>query len=131
MVATLNIAGESAGTKKRCREFSIPIIATATATVSRNGHITRVRLAVSASLPGTDANSGANVRVIGSANTMPRTTKVPVARTSALMTRLPSRQAGSRPSSASRRVNVGMNAAVIAPSAKRSRTRLGTRNATL
>ena len=37
MVATLNIAGDSDGMKKRRSEFSIPIIATATATVVRNG----------------------------------------------------------------------------------------------
>ena len=47
------------------------------------------------------------------------------------MTRLPSRQAASRPRSVSVRVNVGTKAAVIAPSANRSRSRLGMRNATL
>jgi sRNA-binding protein len=43
----------------------------------------------------------------------------------------PSRHAASLPSRVSVRVNVGTNAALIAPSAKRSRTRLGMRNATL
>ena len=37
IVATLNIAGESAGMKNRRSEFSMPITATATATVVRNG----------------------------------------------------------------------------------------------
>ena len=62
---------------------------------------------------------------------MPRTTRTPVTTSSELMTRLPRRQAASRPRSASVRVKVGTNAAVIAPSANRSRSRLGTRNATL
>ncbi len=39
--------------KNRCSEFSIPIIATATATVVRNGSINRVSSVVSSSLPGT------------------------------------------------------------------------------
>ena len=52
-MATLNIAGDSAGMKNRCSEFSIPIIATATATVVRNGSIIRVSSVVSSSFPGT------------------------------------------------------------------------------
>ena len=41
------------------------------------------------------------------------------------MTRLPRRHAASRPSRGQVRVNVGTNAAVIAPSANRSRTQVG------
>ena len=51
--------------------------------------------------------------------------------TAAVMARRPSRQAASRPSRSSVRLKVGTKAAVIAPSANRSRTRLGRRNATL
>ena len=131
IVATLNIAGDSDGMKNRCSEFSIPIIATATATVVRNGSITRVSSVVSSSLPGTSANSGAMSAVIGPAKRMPRTDNVPVMTSSALMTRLPSRQACSRPRVSRVRVNAGTNAAVIAPSAKRSRSRFGIRKATL
>ena len=129
----MNIAGESAGRKNRCNAFNIPITATATATVVRNGIMIRVSCVVSASFPGTAANSppDAIVRVIGSANTMARTTIAPVATSSALMTRLPRRHAASRPRVWRVFVNVGTKAAVMAPSAKRSRTRLGTRNATL
>ncbi len=47
------------------------------------------------------------------------------------MTRLPSRHALSRPCVVKVALKVGTNAAVIAPSAKRSRSRLGTRKATL
>ena len=53
MFATLNIAGDSAGMKKRCSEFSIPMTAAASATNVRNGSINRVRNTVSSSLPGT------------------------------------------------------------------------------
>ena len=69
--------------------------------------------------------------MIGAAKMIPRTTSAPVTSSSELMTRLPRRQAASRPRSVSVRVKVGTNAAVIAPSANRSRSRLGTRNATL
>ena len=119
--------------KNRCSEFSIPIIATATATVVRNGSINRVSSVVSSSFPGTPANSfpDAMAWVIGPANTTPRTTRTPVATSRALMTRLPSRQALSRPCVVRVAVNVGTNAAVIAPSANRSRRRFGTLNATL
>ena len=56
IVATLNIAGESAGRKKRRSEFNMPIIATATATVVRNGIMIRVSCVVSSSFPGTAVN---------------------------------------------------------------------------
>ena len=130
--ATLNIAGESEGMKKRRRELSIPIIAAAIASVLRKGSMIRVNRVVRASLPGTAANSAStNALVICGANRMPMTTSTPVTIRSAFITRLPSRQAASLPFSVSVRVNVGTNAAVIAPSANRSRSRFGTRNATL
>ena len=47
------------------------------------------------------------------------------------MTRLPRRQADSRPSCVSRRVKVGTKAELMAPSANRSRTRFGILNATM
>ncbi len=131
--ATLNIAGDTAGMKNRCSAFSMPISATATATVVRKGSMMRVSRVVSASLPGTATKSSpdAIALVIGPANRMPSITRTPVTTSRALMTRLPRRHAASRPRVASRRVNVGTKAALIAPSAKRSRTRLGMRNATL
>jgi len=128
---TLNIAGDIAGTKNRCNELSIPISAVATATSARKGNMMRVSETVSSSLPGTSAYAPANAVVIGPAKTIPATTMSPVARSSALTTRFPSRQARSRPSFVSVRVNVGTNAALIAPSANRSRTRFGIRNAML
>ena len=47
------------------------------------------------------------------------------------MMRRPSCQAASRPWPVSVRVNAGTKAALMAPSAKRSRRRLGMRNATV
>ena len=42
-----------AGTKNRCSEFSMPIIAAATATIVRNGNMTRVNVTVISNFPGT------------------------------------------------------------------------------
>ena len=55
MAPTLNIAGESAGRKKWRSEFSMPMKATAAATSTRNGNMTRVSEIVSSSFPGTSA----------------------------------------------------------------------------
>ena len=43
IVTTLNIAGDSAGTKKCPSEFSMPINAAANAAMVRNGSMRRVR----------------------------------------------------------------------------------------
>ena len=55
MMPTLYMAGESAGTKNRFNEFSMPIIVAATATSVRKGRRMRVSSTVSSSLPGTAA----------------------------------------------------------------------------
>jgi hypothetical protein len=55
IVAMLNIAGASAGTKNRFSEFNMPIKTAATATSVRNGSMMRVSRMVSSSLPGTAA----------------------------------------------------------------------------
>ena len=128
---TLNIAGETAGIKNRCSEFSMPISAAASATIVRNGNMMRVSITVSSSLPGTAAYFAANAVVMGQAKTRPIATTASVANTRALITILPRRHARSRPSRVSVRVNVGTNAALIAPSANRSRTRFGILKATL
>ena len=59
IVATLNIAGDSAGMKKRCSALSIAIITAAVATIARNGNMMRVRRIVSSSFPGTSRNPSA------------------------------------------------------------------------
>ena len=52
MVAMLNIAGDSAGMKKRPSALSIPIITTPSAIIVRKGSMMRVSSVVSSSLPG-------------------------------------------------------------------------------
>ena len=128
--ATLNIAGDSAGTKNTLRELSIPMQAAASATSSRNGATMRVSTTVSSNLPGTSVKAPASRCTSGSAKTMAATTSVPVTRINAFSTELPSCQARSRPSMVRALLKVGTSAALIAPSANRSRSRLGTRNAT-
>ncbi len=127
MPATLNIAGDSAGTKKCPREFSIPMNTAATATSVRNGVTMRARKIVSSSFPGTPEKLPAYIDTSGLAKMIARTTITAVTMTSALMTELASRHDRSRPCKVSWRVNVGMKAALIAPSANRSRTRFGMR----
>ena len=86
IVPTLNIAGDSAGMKNRCSEFSMPMRAAATATSVRNGNITRVSETVSSSLPGTAAYRRRTAVGSGAANTIPDHDQTPVASSRALMT---------------------------------------------
>ncbi len=51
----LNIAGDSAGMKKRPSAFSIPIMTTPSAIIVRKGSMMRVSIVVSSSFPGTSA----------------------------------------------------------------------------
>ena len=99
IVATLNIAGDSAGTKNRRSEFSIPIIAAATASMVRNGSMIRVSWVVSSSLPGTrrELPGRARMRDLRREDDPEHDQRSPVTTSSAFMTRLPSRQAASRP----------------------------------
>ena len=92
----------------------------------------RASVTVSSNLPGTMARNLRlrSSRTSGSANTIARITSTPVVTSNALMASLPSRHAEGLPAVVSVPVNVGTNAALIAPSAKRSRSRLGRRNAT-
>ena len=124
---TLSIAGETAGVKNRWSELSIPMHAAAMATRVRKGSMTRVSWTVSSNFPGTAPKSPANSRVRGTTKIMPARTRPPVITIRALINWLPSCQAESRPSVAKRFVKVGTNAALITPSAKRSRIRFGMR----
>ena len=108
----------------------MPIAAAAIATIVRKGSRMRVSCAVSSSFPGTRAKSPAYSATSGRAKTMPSTTSAPVVIARPFTTLLPRRHAPAFPLSESSRVKVGTNAALIAPSANRSRTRFGTRNAT-
>ena len=129
MVATLNIAGDSAGMKNRCSALSIAIITAAMATIARNGNMMRVSRIVSSIFPGTPRNPSAYSRTSGSANRMPATTTAPETRSSTVMTFDASRQAAALSPRRERRVNVGTSAALSAPSANKSRSTFGRRNA--
>ena len=94
MKTTLYIAGANAGMKNRCRAFSMPMNAAATAISSRNGMLIRVSAIVSSSLPGTSAYFAAiDPARAGRQRRCPSTTRTPVTTSSALMTCDPSRHA--------------------------------------
>ena len=93
--------------------------------------MTRVSVTVSSSLPGTAAKPGANSLTRTGASHQPTAQIVRRTRPSAQNSCRPSVQASASPWVLSACVKVGTNAEDIAPSAKRSRSRLGMRNATL
>ncbi len=97
-VAMLNIAGDRAGMKKRPSALSMPIITTASAIIVRNGSMMRVSSVVSSNFPGIRRYSGeTNHRTSSGARNHPISTHASVTTASALMTRLPRRQAAARP----------------------------------
>src|SRR5262245_35598613 len=96
----------------------------------RNGIMIRDSQTVSAICPGIATYSLVTKRpTSGSAKMMPITTRTPVISSSALVALTPRRIADGLPSVVRRRVKVGTNAALITPSANRSRSRFGTRKA--
>jgi hypothetical protein len=119
----------SAGTPKLPLAFSAAIACAANATSSRNGNMIRVSSTVSANLPGTCSNPGANSRTNCGLKIIPNTQSGPTTRTTAVATRLESWDASRFPSPASERVKTGTSADDSAPSAKRLRVRLGMRKA--
>ena len=132
IVATLNIAGDSAGMKNRCSEFSMPMNAAASATNVRNGSMIRVRNTVSSSLPGTSRYAPAKSADERLGEDDPEDDER-AGDDDQCVDDVGCRAATPSPcpSVVRCRVNVGTNALLIAPSAKRSRTRLGMRKATL
>ena len=128
-MATLNIAGDSAGMKKRCSALSIAIRTAAVVTSARNGNMMRVSRIVSSIFPGTLRNPEAyssherlgedDARDDNERRTISRDVDDVEAR----------RQAAALSPDASDRVNVGTSAALRAPSANRSRRTLGRRKA--
>jgi hypothetical protein len=104
--------------------------AAATATSSRNGMLIRVSEIVSSSLPGSAANAPAYSCASGFAKMIPSKTSTPVTRMRPFTTCDPNRHAAAFPSVLRYRVTVGTNAALIAPSANRSRSSVGMRVAT-
>jgi len=128
---TFMSAGAIAGTANRPRAFSMPIAAAASATSGSIGSITRVSSTVSSILPGTEANPAANARTSHGAASQPIAHSANSTEPSVIMSWRPNAQASSSPRRCSISVNVGTNAEDIAPSANRSRSRFGIRNATL
>ena len=104
--------------------------AAASATRRRNGVMIPVICVVNSSFPGTCPKPGAIQGTRRSAKRMPSRQITETVTRRKLMTRLASRIAASGPCRSWTCVRVGTNAALIAPSAKRSRSRFGIRKAT-
>jgi hypothetical protein len=128
MDPTLKRAGASAGAVKRPCALSIPIATAESETRSRNGIITWVRPAAT---PENSASSpGAMSATTWSAQATPAKTIAPTSTSTSDTTVPASRHAASGPRLRRASAKVGTKALESAPSAKRSRSRLGMRNAT-
>jgi hypothetical protein len=118
-----------AGLPNTLLAFSIPITNAASDTIKMNGNMMRVsstvRSALSASKP------GAKVLTSCVENTMPRMHSAPSTNMVSVATLLASRHAASSPSRAMVLLKVVTKAVESAPSANRSRSRFGMRNATV
>ena len=112
---------------KRSSAFSIPMATAAKETSGRKTIITRVRRMVSSAFPGWSSNPGARSETIGQAKTIPSTTRTPSTTARRVSTRFARAKAACRPPSFCVRAYTGTKAAESAPSAKRSRRRLGIR----
>ena len=98
MVATLNIAGESDGNEEPMQRVQHAHQRDRDGDGRQKRQHDSRQLGRELQLSGTAANSAPAIAwVIGSAKMMPSTTSMPVTSSSALMTRLPRRHAGSRP----------------------------------
>ena len=128
MAPTLKSAGASAGAVKRDWAFSMPMATAESETSSRNGIMIRVRRAANSASSG--PNPGASSRTITGAATSPQSTTPPTTTRTSPTSPLASRRASSLPRFAWASAKVGTNADESAPSAKRSRSRFGMRNAT-
>ncbi len=117
-----------AGTPKRLDALSTPIACAASATRSRNGNIVRVMVTASSSFPGTSAKCGTSHRTSCGAKIIPAAHRLPTTIISAVATRFANRAASSLVRVDRYSVNVGTKALDNAPSANRSRVRLGMRN---
>ena len=117
-----------AGGPNTCFAFSIPITNAASDTSSMNGHMIRVSKIVSAVLSGDQAPHVKSSTSWG-ANTMPSTVTALMKTAVSVATLFASRQADWSPSMAIFFENVVMKAVESAPSANKSRSKFGNRNA--
>ena len=126
---TLNSVDASAGTPNWLHALRTPIACAANATSSRNGNMIRVIVIASANFPGSAVSQpGASSFTNAGLNVTPRTHRMPTMRITAVPTRFARCAASSRRFPARYCEKVGTNAEESAPSAKRSRVRLGMRN---
>ena len=109
--------------------FSMPITNAASDTSKMNGNMIRVSSAVTAALCG--LNPGASTLTSWLENTMPARHSAPSTSTVSVATLFASRQAAPSPSRAMVLLKVVTKAVDSAPSANRSRSRFGMRNATV
>ena len=116
-----------AGTPKTLRALSMPMTRAASDTRRMNGYMTRVRVTVSCALAG--SNPGASAATSQGADTIPRTVMRLRVIAVSVATLLARRQAAPSSSAAAVLVNTVTKAVDSAPSANRSRSRLGMRNA--
>ena len=117
-----------AGMPKTFRAFNIPITSAATDTRRIKGHMIRVSKIVSSVFSGDQLHHVITPTSCG-AKRIPSSVTALMKTTVRVATLLASRQADSSPSVAIFFENVVMKAVERAPSAKRSRNMLGTRNA--
>src|SRR6185437_3880958 len=117
-----------AGGPKTCLALSMPITNAASDTSNMNGHMMRVSKIVSAVLSGDQLPHVKRSTSCG-ANTMPSNVTTLMKAAVSVATLFARRHADSSPSTAIFFENVVMNAVDSAPSANKSRSRFGNRNA--
>src|SRR5205823_3707934 len=117
-----------AGGPKTCLALSMPITNAASETSNMNGHMMRVSKIVSAVLSGDQLHHVKRSTSCG-ANTMPSSVTTLMKTAVSVATLFARRHADSSPSTAIFFENVVMNAVDNAPSANKSRSRFGNRNA--
>ncbi len=116
-----------AGTPKTLRELSIPMTRAASETSRMKGYMTRVSVTVSSALGA--SNPGASAATSQGAERIPSTVMALRVTTASVATLFARRQAAASFSTAAVRVKTVTKAVESAPSANRSRSRFGMRNA--
>ena len=131
IIDRLRKTGAIAGIKNSPSELRMPIEIAAHDTASRNGNMMRVMVTVTSNFSGFEVNSGARVLTSSGLAIIPTSVSMPTTTRMAQNVRLVSLKAFCCPSFSRIPLNVGTKAALIAPSANRSRNRFGIRKATL
>ena len=127
----LNTVEADAGTPNTNLAFSIPITAAASDTNRMKGNRIRVSRTASSNFPGTWWKPKLVTSTMAGAKTIAATQMIPIRKIIALRIRLARSHAGRSPSFSQVAVNIVVKATDRAPSANRSRSRLGMRNAAI